>query len=136
MSSTYISVALRRQVCERAANRCEYCGIHEEETGYGCEVDHILSEKHGGPTIAENLALACFYCNRNKGSDIGAIRSLDDPILVRFFNPRTDSWSEHFEHGPNHRIIGLTDVGRVTVQIFGFNDAERLIERRIAAGDD
>ena len=71
MSKTYISVALRRTVAKRANRLCEYCLIHEDDTYFGCQVDHIISEKHDGPTDESNLAYACLYCNRNKGSDIG-----------------------------------------------------------------
>jgi hypothetical protein len=52
---------------------CEYCLIHEKDTFYGCQVDHIISEKHGGLTTADNLAYACTFCNRCKGSDVGSI---------------------------------------------------------------
>ena len=71
--SSYISAALRRLVAGRADYLCEYCLIHEEDAFFGCEVDHIISEKHGGPTEAENLAYACAFCNRAKGSGIGSI---------------------------------------------------------------
>ncbi|WP_395144698.1 HNH endonuclease [Armatimonas sp.] len=130
MSTTYIPLPLRREVRERARNRCEYCGIHENDTQFGCEVDHILSEKHGGLTITENLALACFFCNRNKGSDIGSVRDSDDPTLIRFFNPRTDLWETHFEEDSQIHIVGKTDIGRVTVRIFGFNAENRILERQ------
>ena len=133
MSVTYISATLRRQVRERAHYQCEYCGIHEEETEFGCEVDHILSEKHGGATMADNLALACFFCNRNKGSDIGSVRNSDDPVLIRFFNPRIDSWAMHFERDSAFRIAGKTDIGRVTARIFGFNAEGRRLEREAAS---
>jgi hypothetical protein len=135
VSVTYISTALRRQVRERAGNRCEYCLIHEDETEFGCEVDHILSEKHSGPTVADNLALACFFCNRNKGSDMGSVRRSDDPVFIRFFNPRTDLWEEHFEHDSEFRIMGRTDIGRTTARIFGFNVEARLLERQAAADE-
>lgn len=49
MSKTYISPELRQQVAERANHRCEYCLIHEDDTYLVCQVDHIISEKHGGP---------------------------------------------------------------------------------------
>jgi len=78
---------LRRQVIERAGNRCEYCRIHQEDAGSRHQVDHIIAEKHGGKTVLENLALSCLPCNRRKASDIGAI----DPNsgqLVRLFDPR------------------------------------------------
>jgi 5-methylcytosine-specific restriction endonuclease McrA len=130
MSVTYISAALRRQVRDRARDCCEYCGIHEDHTQFGCEVDHILSEKHGGLTTSQNLALACFYCNRNKGSDIGSIRDSDDATLVRFYNPRTDLWEAHFALDAAGRILSKTDIGQVTVRIFGFNAEYRILERQ------
>ena len=130
MSVTYIPAALRREVRRRAGNRCEYCGIHEADTEYGCEADHIVSEKHGGKTELENLALACFFCNRNKGTDLGSVVSADDPRLVRFFNPRTDTWSEHFELDSSGRIVSQTEVAQVTARILGFNQENRLLERR------
>jgi hypothetical protein len=71
--SSYVSAALRRLVALRADFLCEYCLVHEDDTVFGCEVDHIISEKHGGATEAENLAYACAFCNRAKGSDIGSI---------------------------------------------------------------
>jgi 5-methylcytosine-specific restriction endonuclease McrA len=58
------------------------------------EIDHIISTKHDGSDDIENLASACFYCNRNKGSDVGSIYRGD---FIRFFNPRIDVWDEHFK---------------------------------------
>ena len=63
----YISAELRRFIPERAGGLCEYCLIHEDDTFFGCQVDHIVSEKHGGLTVEENLAYACAFCNRHKG---------------------------------------------------------------------
>jgi 5-methylcytosine-specific restriction endonuclease McrA len=71
--SSYVSAAVRRLVAVRTDFLCEYCLVHEDDTVFGCEVDHIISEKHGGATDAENLAYACAFCNRAKGSDIGSI---------------------------------------------------------------
>lgn len=95
MSTSYISSELRRLVVARANSLCEYCLIHEEDTFFGCEVDHIISEKHGGATQEDNLAYACLFCNRLKGSDIGSIVP-GTLQLVRFFHPRRDRWAEHF----------------------------------------
>ena len=67
MSETYIRAELRRLVAARAGGRCEYCGIAEADTWFGGEVDHIVSEKHGGLTDAANLALACATFHRAKG---------------------------------------------------------------------
>ena len=72
MSTTYIPAELRRNVITRSGGICEYCLIPADATINGCEVDHIVAEKHGGATTEENLAYACFFCNRNKGSDQAA----------------------------------------------------------------
>jgi hypothetical protein len=133
LSTTYISAELRRLVVARADSLCEYCLVHEEDTFFGCEVDHVISEKHGGPTEADNLAYACLICNRNKGSDVGSVLPpLASGVFVRFFNPRTDLWSNHFglEEGDGISIRPLTEVGQVTARILGFNSAERLLERQ------
>lgn len=90
-------------------------------------MEHIISEKHGGITALENLALACPYCNRAKGTDLGSI----DPEtnqLTSFFNPRTQNWSEHFAL-MGATIAPLTAEGRVTAFIFQFNHPNRLQER-------
>jgi 5-methylcytosine-specific restriction endonuclease McrA len=51
-----------QHVRERAAGRCEYCRLPQKATSVPFEVDHIISRKHGGRTIASNLAIACWYC--------------------------------------------------------------------------
>ncbi len=66
MSKTYVAAALRRLVANRSEGLREYCLIHGDDTFFGCEVDHIISEKHGGLTIESNLAAACLDCNRNR----------------------------------------------------------------------
>ena len=128
MPVTYIAAELRRLVVARADGLCEYCLIAEEDTFYGCQADHIISEKHGGSTAADNLAYACVFCNQAKGSDVGSVH-WETSAFVRFFNPRTDAWADHFAL-VGARIEGLTPIGSVTARILGFNSAERLLERK------
>lgn len=64
---------MRQQVRRRAGNRCEYCFPSEEDAFFAHEVDHVIAEKHGGVTTPDNWALACFDCNRFKGSDIASL---------------------------------------------------------------
>ena len=127
--SQYISEALRNQVSIRANHRCEYCLISQDDTFHTCHIDHIISIKHGGPTIASNLAFACQFCNRNKGSDVGSFM-FESQSFVRFFNPRTDVWAEHFflEDG---MIIGKTEIGKATVKILDFNTVDQVIDRKL-----
>lgn len=126
--TTYVSVELRRFVADRARAACEYCRIHEADTFLGCQVDHIVSEKHGGATIADNLAFACVFCNRSKGTDVGSLTS--NGQFVRFFNPRVDSWNDHFTL-EDASIVARSDIGEVTTKILGFNAPERLLERKL-----
>jgi hypothetical protein len=124
-----IPARLRRAVECRAEFVCEYCLIHADNVYVGCQVDHVVSEKHGGPTTLDNLALACSFCNRQKGSDIGSIDKATGQF-IRLFNPRADLWSEHF------RLVGVriawkTPVGEATVRLLKLNSPMRIEEREI-----
>jgi len=132
MSVTHVGAELRRLVVARAEGLCEYCLIAEEDTFFGCEIDHVISEKHGGPTQDDNLAQACVFCNQAKGSDIGSIH-WESGEFVRFFNPRTDHWADHFVLSGS-RIESVTVIGAVTARILGFNTGERLLERQTLQG--
>jgi hypothetical protein len=71
--TSYIPAALRQLVTERAEERCEYCRFPQDSAFVSFEIDHIISEKHSGATTAENLALACVFCNSFKGTDLGSL---------------------------------------------------------------
>jgi len=91
------------------------------------QVDHVIAEKHGGPTTSENLGYACAFCNRSKGTDIGSIASSTGEF-VRFYNPRKDRWLDHFTL--NGVVIEpRTPIGETTARILGLNESERLLER-------
>ena len=91
------------------------------------EVEHIIAEKHGGPTTADNLALACPYCNRFKGSDLGSLDS-ETRKLTPFYDPRTQRWKDHFTLD-GAEIVPQTPEGRVTVHILQLNHPDRIAER-------
>jgi hypothetical protein len=125
-----ISTELRAAVVQRAQGRCEYCGIPEKARLVRHEVDHIIAGQHRGETTLENLALACFYCNRYKGPNLA---SIDPPSgdIVRLFNPREDSWAEHFKYsGPE--IVPLTAIGRATVALLNLNSSRSLQARMLS----
>jgi hypothetical protein len=124
-----IGQLLRREIRARAGARCEYCLVLEAFLLAGCEVDHIVSRKHGGLTELPNLALSCVRCNRAKGTDIGSIHP-GSCVFVRLFNPRLDQWDEHFVMD-GARIVGRTPIGQVTVILLRFNENERLLERAL-----
>jgi HNH endonuclease len=128
VSRAYISVELRRLVSDRADSLCEYYLIPEVDTS-SCQVDHIISVKHGGSTTADNLCYACIFCNLQKGSDLGSINWRTGE-LVRFFNPRRDFWGEHFRL-EEAAIQSVTEIGEVTARILDFNNSERILERQV-----
>ncbi|XPM53630.1 MAG: HNH endonuclease [Leptolyngbya sp. IPPAS B-1204] len=119
MTSAKISADLRQLVSERAQGRCEYCLLHQNFSIYTYEVDHIIAQKHGGPTTADNLALSCLSCNRHKGTDIATFDPATGEITL-LFHPRNQSWVEHFRLN-NGRIKGMTPAGRVTAKLLMFN---------------
>ncbi len=106
MNQTRILASLRREVRERAGERCEYCLLAEAKAVVPHEPDHLIALKHGGQTTSENLALACFDCNRFKGTDIVSIDAVTGE-LVHLFNPRTQRWFEHFRLN-GAQIVALT----------------------------
>ena len=124
MTQPRMLASLRREVRERAGARCEYCLLPESKAVPPHEPDHLIALKHDGQTTSANLALACFECNRFKGSDIASIDAITDE-LVRLFNPRTQRWFEHFRLDGAH-IVPLTAVGRVTEKLLRFNLLSRV----------
>ena len=124
MSGRHISVALRLEVRQRAAGRCEYCLVHEDDVLAPHEPDHITAGQHGGTTTPDNLALACYHCNRLKGTNIASV----DPTTgqrVCLFDPRRHVWLEHFKL-EGTAIVGLTAIGRATATLLNFNASDRL----------
>jgi hypothetical protein len=129
MSQTYIPTALRRFVCERAGDRCEYCLIPESASFAPHWIDHIVAEKHGGKTDADNLANSCIICNKRKGSDLSSIDPQTSDV-VALFHPRRERWADHFRL-VGGRIEPLTATGRVTERLLQFNRPERVDEREL-----
>ncbi len=127
--TTYIPESLRRQVMERAQERCEYCRVHQDDRLFAHEIDHIYAEKHGGLSQEINLAAACSECNRFKGSDLCSLDPMSNTV-VELFHPRRNRWADHF------RILDgiiepLTATGRVTARLLRFNDADAVDRRRL-----
>jgi hypothetical protein len=110
---------LDRLVRQRAGGRCEYCHLPQAGSRVPFEVDHIIARKHGGPTIAGNLAISCLYCNAYKGPNISGL----DPAtgkLTRLYHPRRHRWSAHFRY-QGGILIGRTAIGRTTIRVLEIN---------------
>jgi hypothetical protein len=122
-----MSVALRRQVVERANHRCEFCRIPQQCVSILHHVDHIRPRKHRGKLTLSNTCLACAACNGAKGANLTGI----DPItllITRLFNPRRDEWQNHFRWSGS-KLVGLTRVGRTTIEVLNINLPNRVEQR-------
>jgi hypothetical protein len=80
----------------------------------------------------ENLALACPHCNAHKWTATDDT----DPVSgrsVRLFNPRSDSWDEHFSWSTDTRgaLVGQTDIARATIERLRINDPDMIALRNL-----
>lgn len=134
---------IQRLVDQRARQLCEYCHTAEQWQYVRFTIDHVIPLTHGGSDDVDNLALACFHCNRRKAGRVAAA----DPATgetADFFNPRRQSWPDHFAWSADGlRVIGLTSQGRATgaalemnrERILSIRAADRVIGRHPPAGD-
>ena len=116
---SHIPAELRWLVIQRAAGRCEYCGLSQEGQEATFHIDHVIPVAAGGQTVAENLALACVSCSLRKAARQTAI----DPQSgkeVALYNPRRDTWREHFRWEGVY-LVGLTATGRATIETLDMN---------------
>ena len=112
---------VRRQVRDRAGNRCEYC---QHRADFSCApfvCGHVVPRVRGsGSSIAE-LAWACPACNGHKYAKTHTI----DPQMGRsvpLFNPRCQRWSRHFAWSTDFlHLEGRTATGRATVAALHLN---------------
>jgi HNH endonuclease len=123
----YISAGLRRRVEEADRDCCAYCRLRRTDHILPFEIDHIVSLRHSGDTVFENLCLSCYDCNHNKASDIASADPLTK-IATFIFNPRTQKWDDHFRLNGSY-IEPLTPEGRVTVFLLDLNAESRIEER-------
>lgn len=89
-------------------------------------IEHIIAKQHLAEVDDDisNLALACDRCNAFKGPNLSSIDP-DTGVKVDVFNPRTNSWQDHFELINGH-IVGLTGIGRATVRLLNMNHPRRV----------
>jgi hypothetical protein len=130
MARASISAAIERRVRAMAQNRCGYCLSPQHLVMARLEIEHIMTLAKGGSNAEANLWLACPICNRFKGDKTTAV----DPetgAIVPLFNPRAQTWSDHFRWSDDGlRIIGRTTVGRATVAALHLSDDPDVLEVR------
>lgn len=131
--SRHVTASVRAVVADRAKHCCEYCLIPESASFFGCEVEHVIAIKHGGPSDLDNLAWACAPCNRFKGSDIASVLPGTTKI-VPLSNPRVARWANHFAFdNVTWEIHPTSESAIVTIRLLQLNSITRLLERHALA---
>lgn len=126
-----ISESTQSLVRERANELCEYCHTNEQWQYVRFTIDHIIPRHEGGTDDDENLALACFHCNRYKSNQMTGVDP-ETSSAYSLFNPRLNIWVEHFIWSASAtEIIGLTPIGRATIAQLQLN-RPRIINIRLA----
>jgi hypothetical protein len=115
---------LERQGADRAADRCEYCRMHQSLQGARFHLEHIVPTARGGTAELQNLAWACPSCNLRKADRVDAPEP-ESGSNVPLFHPRNHSWAKHFAWDDYH-IVGLTSTGRATVAALEMNHPRRV----------
>jgi 5-methylcytosine-specific restriction endonuclease McrA len=90
-----VSSEIKARVRSQANDPCGYCLSHQKYVLGILEIDHIVPKALGGSDNEENLWLACRLCNAYQGTQTYA----RDPVsnrIVRLFNPRLQTWTDHF----------------------------------------
>lgn len=130
-------------VRERANHLCEYCHTSEQWQYVRFTIDHVIPPTQGGSDDPDNLALACFHCNRRKSNRLTGVDP-DSGKEALLFDPRRDAWSDHFIWSfDGLSIIGLTRTGRATVaalelnreRVINIRAADQIVGRHPPAGD-
>jgi hypothetical protein len=116
-----ISRELKRQVAERAKDRCEYCRCPASHSPSDFSVEHIYPQIQGGSDDLDNLAWSCQGCNQRKFTAVSGT----DPMTAkkeRLFHPRLSRWEQHFEWSEDTlQIVGKTPTGRTTTERLKLN---------------
>ena len=103
--SRHIPNSLEALVRERAQGLCEFCRLPQSSQEATFHTDHIQPYTAGGPTVAENLALACVTCSLRKAARTKA-RDPRSGQMVPLFHPRRDRWIDHFRWTRGWRVVG------------------------------
>jgi 5-methylcytosine-specific restriction endonuclease McrA len=127
----------KRLVEQRAGGCCEYCRSQLRFAMQSFSIEHLDPDgEEGGETLG-NLAFSCQGCNNHKYTKTTGL-DLRSGQAVSLYNPRRDRWSEHFAWSEDCTVIvGLTPIGRATVDTLQLNRSGLVNLRRIlfAAGE-
>lgn len=130
MGRSYIPKKTRTLVFTRAKFTCEYCFSLDQYSSSPFNIEHIIPISKSGTSGINNLALACHGCNQYKYNKMFGFDE-ETSLLAPLYHPRNDNWKDHFKRNDNYTIIiGLTSIGRGTIQTLKLNRF-RLINQRL-----
>jgi hypothetical protein len=131
MTDNQLTPQIKKKVRLRAKKCCEYCYSQEKFATHSFSVEHIKPLSKGGDNNLDNLALSCQGCNNHKYNKTEG----KDPVsgtIISLYNPRQQNWQEHFSWNQDYTlIIGLTPLGRTTVEVLRLNREGLVNLRRI-----
>jgi hypothetical protein len=124
--------SLRTEVVRRARGCCEYCRLPSRGQVATFPIDHVTPRTAGGNSELSNLALACPHCNAHKSAAVDG----PDPTTgerCRLFDPRLDSWEDHFEWSSTKpgELVARTGIARATIGRLKMNDPDMVCLRRL-----
>ena len=125
-----ISPKLKCIVAKRAQEEGEYCLTPAEYSSDPFVVEHISLGK-GWTNRFGKFDFTRHGCNGHKHAKVTVIDSIGEEAQP-LYNPRTQSWSEHFKWNEDQtQIIGQTPVGRATIAALHLNRPGVINLRRI-----
>ncbi len=131
MADLRINSELRLLVANLARNCCEYCFSQSRFAMQSFSVEHVRPLSKDGSSIDDNLALSCQGCNNHKYNKVEGF----DPVggqIVALFHPHLQTWADHFVWNDDYSlVIGITPVGRATVEMLQLNREGLVNLRRV-----
>ena len=96
-------VDIRDAVRTRARFACEYCGVHETDSGDLLTIDHFRPVGKGGDDSLENLVYCFIRCNQYK-RDYWP----EWPSAPMLWNPRQENGATHVVELDDGRMEAVT----------------------------
>ncbi|MFK7980618.1 MAG: HNH endonuclease [Saprospiraceae bacterium] len=129
MGRAYLPKETKRLVFERASFTCEYCFSLDQYSSSPFNVEHIIPVSKSGGNDIKNLALACHGCNAHKYNKMFGMDK-ETMHLAPLYNPQINEWHKHFKWNEAFTIIiGLTPIGRATIETLHLNRFRLLNQR-------
>lgn len=116
-------------------NRCVYCDVKIEESGYeGFALDHFRPQElfPGLKDVPTNLVIACGKCNRSKSSHwpVGKDTENTHDGVIGFLDPFECDRHEYFQLGSAGDLAPLQGPSTYLIELLGLNRPSRVVVRR------